>query len=64
MQSNYFLEIHPGEGGSSVGSIYWCEVSNLGKTVNYDPDGIIPFLGPGQSNHEIHAYFFPLLVGH
>ena len=64
MKSDYFFEIYPGEGGSSEGSLYWYEVSYLGKTVNYDPDRIVPFLGPGQSDYEIHAYFFPLPFGH
>ena len=64
MQSDYFLEIQPVEGSSSVGSLYWYEVSYLSKTVNYDTDGFIPFLGPGQSDYEIHVYFFPLPFGH
>jgi hypothetical protein len=49
MKSDYFLEVYPGEGGSSEGSIYWNEVSYLGKTVNYNPDRIVPFLGLGSS---------------
>ena len=47
MKSDYFLEVYPGEGGSSEGSIYWNEVSYLGKMVNYNPDRIVPFLGSG-----------------
>jgi hypothetical protein len=64
MKSDYFFEIYPGEGGPSEGSLYWYEVSYLGKTVNYDSDRIVPFLGLGQSDHEIHAYFFPLPFRH
>jgi hypothetical protein len=64
VDSDYFFEVYPSEGGSSEGSLYWYEVSYLGKTVNYDPDRIVPLLGPGQSDHEIHAYFFPLPFGH
>jgi hypothetical protein len=63
MKSDYFFEIYLGEGGSSKGSLHWNEVSYLGKTVNYNPDRIVPFLGPEQSDHEIHASFFPLLFG-
>jgi hypothetical protein len=64
VQSDYFFEVQPSEGGSSVSSLYWYEVGYLGKVVNYDLDGIISFLGPGQSDHEIHAYLFPLPFGH
>jgi hypothetical protein len=64
MQSDYFLYIQLSKGGSSVGSLYRYEVSYLGQTVNYDPDGVIPSLGSGQPNHKIHAYFFPFPFGH
>jgi hypothetical protein len=64
MKSDYFFEVYPGEGGSYEGSLYWYEVSYFGKTVNYDLDRIVPLLGSGQSDHEIHAYFFPLPFGH
>jgi hypothetical protein len=47
MKSDYFFEIYPGKGGSSEGSLYWNEVSYLGKTVNYNLDRIVPFLGLG-----------------
>jgi hypothetical protein len=64
MKSNYFFEIYPGEGGSSKGSLYGNEVSYLGKMVNYNPDRIVPLLGLGPSDYEVHAYFFPLPFGH
>jgi hypothetical protein len=64
MKSNYFFEIYTGKGCSSEGSLYWYEVSYLSKTVKYDLDRIVPLLGPGQSDHEVHAYFFPLPFGH
>jgi hypothetical protein len=64
MKSDYSFEIYPGEGGSSEGSLYWYEVSYLGKMVNYDPDRIVPFLGLGQSHYEIHAHFFSFPFGH
>jgi hypothetical protein len=64
MESDYFFKIYPSKGGSSEGSFYWNEVSYLGKTIDYNPDRIVPFLGPRQSDYEIHAYFFPLPFGH
>jgi hypothetical protein len=64
MQSDYFFEIQLSKGGSSIGSLYWNEVSYLGKMANYDPDGVITFWGLGQSDDEIHAYFFPFPFEH
>jgi hypothetical protein len=64
MESDYFFKIYSGKGGSSEGSFYWNKVSYLGKTVDYNLDRIVPFLGPRQSDYEIHAYFFPLPFGH
>jgi hypothetical protein len=39
-------------------------MSYIGKTVDYNPDRIVSFLCPRQSDYEIHAYFFPLLFGY
>jgi hypothetical protein len=64
MESDYFFKIYLGKGGSSEGSFYWDEMSYLGKTVDYNLDRIVPFLGPKQSGYEIHAYFFPLPFGY
>jgi hypothetical protein len=60
MESDYLLEINPGKGGSSKGSFHWDEMGYLGEAIYYYLDGIIPFLRPGQSGYEVHAYFFPL----
>jgi hypothetical protein len=43
MESDYFFKIYPGKGGSSEGSFYSDEMSYLGKTVDYNPDKIVPF---------------------
>jgi hypothetical protein len=64
MKSDYFFEIYPGEGGSSKGSLYGNEVSYFSKMANYNSDRIVPLLGSGQSDYEVHAYFFPLPFGH
>ena len=64
MEFDYFFKIYPSKGGSSDGSFYWNEMSYLGKTIDYNPDRIVPFLGPRQSDYKIHAYFFPLPFGH
>jgi hypothetical protein len=64
MESDHFFKIYTGKGGSSEGSFYWNEVSYLGKTVEYNLDRIVPFLGLKQSDYEIHVYFFPLPFGH
>jgi hypothetical protein len=64
MESDYFFKIYPVKGGSSKGSFYWDEVGYLGKAVDYNPDRIVSFLGPRQSDYEIHAYLFPLPFGH
>ena len=64
MKSDYFFEVYPSKGGSSEGSFYWNEVGYLGETVDYNPDRIVPFLGPRQSGYKIHAYFFPLPFGY
>jgi hypothetical protein len=45
MESDYFLKIYPGKGGSSKGSFYWDEMCYLGETVDYNLDRIILFLG-------------------
>ena len=60
MESDYFFKIYLGKGGSAEGSFYWDEMSYLGKTVDYNPNRIVPFLCLRQSDYEIHAYFFPL----
>jgi hypothetical protein len=64
MESDYFFKIYPGKGGSFKGSFYWDEMSYLGKTIDYNLDRIVPFLGSRQSNYKIHAYFFPLPFGY
>ena len=64
MESDYFFKIYLGKGGSSEGSFYLDEMSYLGKTVDYNLDRIVPFLGLRQSDYEIHAYFFPLPFGY
>jgi hypothetical protein len=46
MEFDYFFKIYPGKGSSSEGSFYWDEMSYLGKTVDYNLDRIVPFLGP------------------
>src|SRR3954466_8525464 len=39
------------------------EVSNFGKSINENEDGIISFLGFWKAGDEVHTYFVPFPLG-
>jgi hypothetical protein len=59
MQANNLRDVQLSIVGGSVCGTYRDKMSRFGQTVNNHPYGVVPFLGEGKANNEIHADFFP-----
>ena len=54
------MNVQTGQLAAIIGGVNGDEMGHLGQMIDYDPNGVMTLIRPGQPGDEIHADFIPL----